>query len=242
MKALLVVGSDKTFRLASFYVKPLGFELIRYKQALKAMDNIDEVDPDAVIISASDFPRHWKTLVQFIRSERPKDKTIIIVLKGSNFPFEEAAKATHIEVNGLVSENLDDREELDKLQGILSRYSPVHEGRIAKRVRPADWDRLEFLFSRMDDLALVSGRLESISNTGLSFVPERPIQLEGLKKGDELNDCSLRVGDAILSPVCRIVRCDRSLALSFISFPEGEKVILETYLSERPVRERKRIG
>ena len=68
MKLLLVLSSDETYNHISHFVKPLGFELIRYNHILKAMDNIDEIEPAAIIISARDFPRHWKIMVQFVRN------------------------------------------------------------------------------------------------------------------------------------------------------------------------------
>ncbi|OHE60410.1 MAG: pilus assembly protein PilZ [Treponema sp. GWB1_62_6] len=241
MKALLVVGSDAAFRLLAFYLKPLGFELIRYRQPTKAMDNIDEVDPDAIIISAEDFPRHWKTLAQFVRCERTKDRTALVILKGNTFPYEEAAKAAHIGINGIVSENLDNREELDRLLAVLARYAPVDEGRIARRLRPADWDKLEFLFSRPDTGAIVTGKVEDISATGISFLPDRPVLLEGLESGLELSDCSLRAGDSILAPTCRVVRNARIVALAFTAFSDEERAVFNAYLAERPLRERKRI-
>jgi len=129
MKLLLVLGSDDTHNLISLYVKPLGFELIRYGHVLKAMDNIDEIDPSAVIISARDFPRHWKIMVQFIRSERSKDVCPIILLKGENFSLEEASKASFLGVSGLVTEALENPSEVSRLQGILGRYMPVDEKR-----------------------------------------------------------------------------------------------------------------
>ncbi len=241
MKLLLIVGSDKTFNLVASYVRPLGFELIRYRHALKSMDNIDEVDPDAVIISAEDFPRHWKPLVQFIRSERPKDKTAIVILKGPNFAFEEAAKASFIGVSGIVSENLSDPEELDRLQSILGRYIPIDEGRAAKRIRPAEWDRFNFMFSRPQDQAVVMGRIETISTVGLSFLPDHPNQMNEVYLDTELSDCSLRAGNHILSPVCKLVRTGRIVSFSFISFPGDERKILEDYLLERPFRERREL-
>jgi hypothetical protein len=68
MKLLLVLGSDETGNLISSYVEPLGFNLIRYRHVIKAMDNVDEIDPTGIIISARDFPRHWKVLVQIGRA------------------------------------------------------------------------------------------------------------------------------------------------------------------------------
>ncbi len=242
MKALLVIGSEVAHKLVSFYLRPLGFEIIRYRQPLKAMDNVDEVDPDAVIVSAEDFPRHWKTLVQFIRSDRSTLRTVIVILKGSHFPFEEAAKAAHIGVNGIVSENLDHPDELDRLQSILGRYAPVRENRAAHRMRPADWDRIEFVFSRPDDGSIVAGRVESISSSGLAFLPDHPGSVASLQSGMELTDCSLRAGDSILSPSCGVVRVDRVIALTFTSFDDAERAALETYLQERPLRERKHLG
>lgn len=242
MKALLVVASDQAFKLVSFYLRPLGFELIRYRQALKAMDNVDEVDPDAVIISAEDFPRHWKTFVQYVRAERPKSRTVIVILRGAVFPYQEAAKAAHIGVNGIVSENLELPEELDRLQRILGRYAPVKDSRSARRVRPADWDRLEFMFSKADDPAVVTGRIETISSTGLSFVPDKPGALDGLEADQILTDCSLRAGDSILSPSCRVVRVGETVAFAFEAFEYEERLAFEQYLRERPVRERKLVG
>lgn len=241
MKLLLVIGSDETYRFIASYIKPLGFELIRYRHPLKAMDNIDEVDPDGVIISGEDFPRHWKTLVQFIRSERPKDKTAIVILKGPNFPFEEAAKASYIGVSGIVSENLSNPEELDRLQGILSRYLPIEDGRRSKRVRPAPWDRFGFVAYNPEDNTILTGKIETISNTGLSFLPDDGPSVQKLGLDTLLADCSLRVGESILSPVCKLVRTGKILSFHFESFPKEEDTILNEYIQSRALRERKYI-
>src|SRR5215510_14896558 len=100
MKLLLVLGSDSTYNHISLCVRPLGFELIRYYHVLKPMDNIDEIDPHGFIISAVDFPRHWKSMVQFIRNERPKETCPIIILKGNNFPVDDISKASFLGVSG----------------------------------------------------------------------------------------------------------------------------------------------
>lgn len=239
MKLLLVVASDESYNAIASYIRPLGFEMIRYRHALKAMDNVDEVDPDAVIISAEDFPRHWKTLVQFIRSERSKERTAVVILKGANFPFEEAAKASYIGVSGIVSETLEDPEELERLQGILGRYIPVSDVRSAKRVRPAEWDRFAFLFLHPSRGHLVTGTLETVSAGGLSFLPDHPTDMEDIALDTEIKESSLRAGESILSPACRLVRTGRIVSFSFLSFPPAEKAILEAYIQERPLRERR---
>jgi DNA-binding response OmpR family regulator len=100
----------------------IPFEIIHYSQALKAMDNIEEINPDAIIINACDFPRHWKTIVQFVRQERSRKGCPVIVLHGDTFTAEDADKAYVIGVNAMVPESLPPREKTGRIQGILNRY------------------------------------------------------------------------------------------------------------------------
>jgi DNA-binding response OmpR family regulator len=239
MKLLLVLGSDDTYNLISLYVRPLGFELIRYYNALKAMDNIDETDPTAIIISAKDFPRHWKTMVQFIRYERSKEACPIIILKGENFPLEETSKAFYLGVSGIVTESLDNSSEIDRLQGILSRYIPVDEKRRARRFHAETWQRFNFVFASPRDKTIITGEVKTISSGGLSFYPDHAAMMRDLNLNLELTECSLRAGDVILSPVCRLARTGRIVSMEFASFQDDEQDILDNYLGELPLKELK---
>jgi hypothetical protein len=238
MKLLLIFASDETYNLISMYIKPLGFDLIRYRHVLKAMDNIDEIDPTGIIISAEDFPRHWKTLVQFVRSSRSKNATPIIILRGANFPLEETSKASFLGVSGIVSETLDPVE-IDRLQGILGRYIPVDEKRKSRRLHPEEWARMEFLFIEPRTKKCVTGTIQTISGTGLSFRPDQPALLENVSISMEFPECSLMLGDSIISPVCRLIRTGRSISFEFASFTSEEQTILDQYLEHIPLEEYK---
>jgi hypothetical protein len=241
MKALLVVETDRIAQIAKFYLRPLGFEVLWYRNPLKAMDNIDEVDPDVVICSAEDFPRHWKPLVQFIRQGRDRESCVVVLLRGERFSFEEAAKALQIGVNGVVSEELEEPAERLNLQRILRRYIPIDESRSNDRICPSPHDRLEFAFSLPGDLRLVSGKIESISSSGLLFKPDDPLAAENLKRGDELAECSIRVGDSLLSVAARVIRSGRVLALEFSRMRSEDRLALADYLdswSQRSLRAR----
>ena len=100
----------------------IPLETIHYSQALKAMDNIEEVNPDAIIISACDFPRHWKTIVQFVRQDRSRRGCPIIVLHADTFTAEDADKAYVTGVNSMVPDSLSPQEKAVRIQGILNRY------------------------------------------------------------------------------------------------------------------------
>ncbi|MDR0878339.1 MAG: PilZ domain-containing protein [Treponema sp.] len=239
MKLLLVLGSDDSSELITLYIKPLGFELIRYRHVLKAMDNIDEVDPIAIIISARDFPRHWKILVQFVRSQRPKEICPIILLKGDGFPLEETSKAFFLGVSGVVSESLEDPAEIDRLQSILGRFIPVDEKRKARRFHAASWNHLGFLISNPADKKIIPGVVKTISSSGISFSPANSAMMKDITLDMELRECSLRLGDTILAPVCRLVRTGRTVSLEFISFPGSEEKTLNKYIENLPLQELK---
>ena len=235
MKLLLVLSSKKIYFHISLYVKPLGFELLWYRQAYKAMDNIDEIDPNAIIISARDFPRHWKTVVQFIRHERSRQACPIILLRGTEFTVDEASKASFLGVSGLVTENMDNINEIIKLQGILTRYLATDEKRQVGRFKVEPWQRFGFVFNCPGDNTLITGEIKDISSMGFSFLPDNPFFMKDAVLNMELRECSFRTGDLFLSPVCRVARTGRIASLEFISFPPGEKDIFNKYMENLPL-------
>lgn len=237
MKALLVVEDDAIADIIRFYLRPLGFDVLRYRNPLKALDNLEELEPDAILVSARDFPRHWKPLVQVARRSWAKERCVFILLKGEVFPFEEAAKAMHLGVNGVVKEDLGDRSELSRFQQILKRYVAIEDSRASDRLTPAAWDRLDFLFNRPSDGVPVAGRIETISVTGLSLKPDLPALSEDLEPGAFLEDCSLRVGPDIVSLGCTLVRKNHVLAFAFTRISEEDRVRIVDYLESAPKRE-----
>ena len=239
MKLLLVLGSDKIFENVSLFLEPLGFDIIRYRYVQKAMDNIDEIDPAGIVISAKDFPRHWKIMVHFVRYTRSIDECPIILLKGENFPEEEITKAMALGVNGLVLESFSNPAETEKIQGILASYMTVNDKRTKRRYRPEKWNQVGFVFSHPADEKIITGAVKTVSLTGLSFEPDRPGNVENLKTDTEIRDCSLRVGDYILSPVCVVRRTGKIISMEFVSFPGKEKESLSTYLENMPLEELK---
>jgi hypothetical protein len=240
MKLLLVLGSDDNYDVISRNTALPGFEPIRYRHVLKAMDNIDEIDPAAIIINARDFPRHWKILVQFVRNERPKETCPIIILKGTNFNTEEASKAFFLGVNGIFSDTLDNQDDINRLREILSHAGgraighaePAHEGRNNRHFFVEPWHRIGLLIANFSGKSILIADVEIISANGLSFSPASPLPGKALTLNKILRECSLRAGDALLSPVCRVNGINKTISLEFISFPDDERRIFDRYLEE----------
>jgi DNA-binding NtrC family response regulator len=230
MKLLLVMGSDKTYDAVTKSLKLPGFEFIRYRHVQKAMDNIEEVDPAGIIISAVDFPRHWKTLASFVRSGRPGNACLIVILNEAAFPEEEANKALTLEVNYFDQDSLDNPSETEKIRALLSRCKPAESGQNKNQNRKETQTRFAFVFSNPADEKIITGTVRIASSSRLSFAPDRPALAKNLSLGVKLPNCSFRAGTEILSPFCILRKTGKVIDLDFISFPKGEKEKLNNYL------------
>ncbi len=237
MKALLLIEDDlKALEIAAC-INPVGFEVIRYRNPLKALDNLDEIAPDAIIASALDFPRHWKIIADVVRAAKDRHACSIVILRGEHFGTEEADKATHLGVNGIVSDRISEPHARDHLVRLLGRYSKLRNARTSDRVQVAEWDRCIFLFVHPHSGRILGGRVATISATGLSFEPDDFEAITDLEKETILKSSSLRVGDNILSLDCRIVRTGSVVGLSFGTLDMGQRAILDDWLAKSLERE-----
>jgi hypothetical protein len=237
MKLLLIFGSDEILSLVSENIIPLGFDLIRYQQVLKAMDNIEEIDPAAIIISAEDFPRHWKTLAQFVRSNHSKSACPIILLNGPAFSVEDASKAFSLGVSGIVSCDLSRHSVMNQLQQILHRYVELEDKRRDNRFHIAGSREVGICAVNPLIKSLITGQVQTISFSGLSFIPNGAVPLYYLEENMELSECSLRIGEDFITPICRVVRAGSELSLEFIFLPDVDRILLDNYLEALPLQE-----
>ena len=103
MKALIISDDTSTIcRLDDFLTKQ-GFGTIIYRWLLKALDNIEEIRPDCVIVSSSEYPRHWKTLVQFLKSGIGGNKIGIYLYEPKALDEDDQKKAVALGVTGYIT-------------------------------------------------------------------------------------------------------------------------------------------
>ena len=103
MKAL-VISEDK--ELVKFYTDIFNenkIDVINYNWLLKAMDNVEEIKPDFIVVSSVEYPRHWKTLVQYVKSVIFIGPTFFILQVSNNFSDDERKKAECLGINEIVS-------------------------------------------------------------------------------------------------------------------------------------------
>ncbi|MBN1523429.1 MAG: PilZ domain-containing protein [Spirochaetales bacterium] len=235
MKTVIVSQDDDLIKHLSFHLAPLEFQLTHFNDALSLLESVD-MEYDLVIFDVSHFPRHWKPLVKLIREKYTKEQTVIILIKASEFPFEEAAKAIYLGVNGIVDYNPKDKQEVFRLTEIFKRYRSLEDHRRFLRVIPVRDELFSIIFTNPKNYTLVTGTIRDISIQGMMFRPLHAEMVSGLEVGDMVSRCSLQVGVNLLSLDCKITRIDREVGLEFTYFNDNAHHRLFTYLMERPDR------
>ena len=218
---ILIVADDKALktRFTSFF-NSLGYTIIQYTHPLKALDNLAEINPDVLVCSTSDYPRHWKLIVKQIRDTRDKEDAVVILTVNDAFDPEEADKAAFLGVNLLYPERLETVDDFRDLDSRINRYkTPLERSRVFSWI-PGDGDRVSFLFRHPHDFRMISGRSTELSPAGGDFRPDDPGDIMGLDIGTVIEGGSMRAGQSLLSLRARIIRNSGILSIAFIDFAE----------------------
>jgi len=237
VKTLLVIEHDNLKDQVIEHLAPRGFNFIHYRNPIKELDNIEEIEPDLVIFSAVDFPRHWKPFITLLRSFLSKEKSVFILLKGENFPSEESTKASTLEVNGIISDDFNNPTVLGQLEDIFSRYNVIDDKRISRRYLSSVTRDIEFIFYHPLTLSLITGEITDISIGGISFKPDSPQDTQDIREGTILQNCTLSLKDYFNTISITVIRNNNILSLGFVDLEEDLKDELMEYFHEIPERE-----
>ena len=122
MKAIIISDEQKTIDDLDSFLSERNFGTIIYRWLLKALDNIEEIRPDLIIVSANEYPRHWKTLTQFVASGIGGDSASVVLLSAIPLSSEESDKASALGVKGFFCGTSE--EGLQQLSEILEKLYP----------------------------------------------------------------------------------------------------------------------
>lgn len=105
MKAVIIAESESIIEEFSQYYKENGYDLIVYRWLMKAMDNIEEIDPDLIFINAEEYPRHWKVLCQYVAGLNKNPK--IVLYSSSVLNDEDKNKAKILNIESVINSSED---------------------------------------------------------------------------------------------------------------------------------------
>lgn len=108
MKALIISDDKSVTSPIDLFLKKNNYDTIIYRWLVKALDNIEEIQPDLIILNAAEYPRHWKTLVQFVSSGLGGNDVKIFLYEPSPLSSEEEKKYAVLGITGSFSDLSDD--------------------------------------------------------------------------------------------------------------------------------------
>ena len=120
MKALIVLEDKEKLSLLKKKLTNAGFDTICYQWLMKALDNLEEISPHLVIISAEDYPRHWKVFVQHVKANFSDNQTEIYLLASS----KDSVESDKVKILGIKDVIYDFESDLQKL---ISSWIPDPE-------------------------------------------------------------------------------------------------------------------
>ncbi len=225
MKALLISDLPRSTDDLESLFSEYEFALIHYRSPLKALDNIEEISPDIVVINARDFPRHWKPITQHMRWKTSKEDILVIILTQPDFPEDDADKAMFLGVQGVITlkENINFKGILDELRMIFNRYNYKHIKNLSKNV--------QFLFTNPITETIVTGTVKNLTEEGIVFLPDMPANTDNLTADMILDQCSLKIENRSIVPNCKIVSNSSVMNLDFADLSDDDKKIITDFLN-----------
>ena len=90
MKMILVAAGGEHAIPLGYHLKPLGFTVEHFTDPVRVTERLEEIDPQAIIFNAGDFPRHWKPLLKLAREKKPREELIFLLMAPEDFREEDA--------------------------------------------------------------------------------------------------------------------------------------------------------
>lgn len=103
MKALIISDKQEIIDFSEKFLKENGYDIIVYRWLLKAIDNIEEIQPDLIFLSAAEYPRHWKTLASFVKSGIGGNNVQIYLYDPDSLSDEEKRKAVELGIQNYIT-------------------------------------------------------------------------------------------------------------------------------------------
>ena len=224
MKALIISEDEKVYSTLDELLKNAKYDTIIYKWLLKALDNIEEIRPDLIVVSSSEYPRHWKTLVQFVKSGIGGDNVDIYLYEPVPVSQEDEEKAKILGVTGCFSK-FEEFEELVASQeeigtqvfeeNLVSSQSerlpePVEGPVVEKEEEPSITNTGHFMFTHPLTNKFISGKYFDYNGKTLSCSFYELKDLDSVNDGMTINCFSFfdsiktRTGNVIIKNVMSI--------------------------------------
>lgn len=230
MKALIISDANDIINEFTEYYKSQNYDVIVYRWLMKALDNIEEIDPDLIFVNATEYPRHWKILSQYVKGIDKNPKIVLF----SSLPLsnEDREKAECLQIDSIVNstedleevctitdicqdseENLPETENIIEQELTDSKINQEDEQieKVLEQPTLPETKICKFLFSNPENLVLITGKVESFNDSKLIFLPDNPEDTENLLVDTIIKKCTLKVENQINTVDVKVIKNDTEI-------------------------------
>ena len=180
MKALIIADSDILIDVCASVLKKSGYEIIIYRWLLKALDNIEEISPDVIILDASSYPRHWKIVVQSVASDG--DNRRFFLFSEKKLSPSELRKADFLCVEKIFS--------LDS-ENISSDFALcLKQNTVSRAVIFSEPEEIECILGT--EFGIITGHASKFDGHTFLFVPDYKSNIENLKVDSKIRNVVIK--------------------------------------------------
>ena len=216
MKAIVISDDNDVIEKVDTILAAHPYDPIVYRWLLKALDNVEEIRPDVVVISACDYPRHWKTFSQFVKSGISGAEPQIILYTPQAFPLTELEKTKTLGIKGTFSSI--DEAGLEHFTSILNSTSNLllTSGQQENKNQAAGISQIKsygLIFTHPETEAFITGTVLSFTDDTIEFSPDIPLLSEGLSGGEHIGEVSFKNNNTYSYCSADIIRTGKTLFL-----------------------------
>ena len=199
MKALIISDKHEIIDALSDYFKQNNCDVIIYRWLLKALDNIEEIQPDMIFLSAAEYPRHWKTLASFVQSGIGGNEVKLFLYNPEPMEDEEKKKAEKLGITAYIESLADDQ---------LAKIIPVNTPLTPSVETPKiNVQKYELVFTHPESGKFIFGNAESSEGSDLF-----ECELSGIESNLKINQyvryVSVLAEDELQSFDAKIINLD----------------------------------
>lgn len=172
---ILIISEDSYFtNTISNFFKNTDFDLITYRMIIKALDNIEEIKPEVIILSAIEYPRHWKTLVQYAKSGIGSEKVSVFLFNPYELDDDERIKIENLEITGILTAL--EPQDLAQMKAKIEELYPVTSAPVHKQGK--------FILSHPVSNVFITGRVNDYCENAITCTFDS--EIKNLYIGDEV--------------------------------------------------------
>lgn len=212
---LIYLGNNILNNKYKSLFKSLSIETIHYKNALKAIDNLTEIEPYIVLLNYNDYPRLWKIVLKGVRELYSENKTLFFI---EGILDDEDIKAFSFLKGNLIVGN----DSYNELKNYISERV-ISES--SSRTYYPDENEIALGFVQPGDFSFVNGYITQIMEENFIFFPEIIDECEGIIPGTIVNNASISIEEKVIEVDFEVISNKETLLCRVINNTEQYKTL-----------------